>query len=173
MSSRRLRLRALHNLKCKLEEPIMSKPDFAYDIYINASREEVWKGLLEPEFTRQYWFHDNVSDWQEGSRWEHRSRVGEKKVDIVGKVLESVLHEKLVLTWARPGDEADPERTSRVTFELGDVDWPGGPWTSLHLEHTDFGDDHEMRDSVSGGWPMVLSGLKTLLEKGFDSDDGD
>ena len=146
----------------------MTKPDFAYTIYINASREQVWKGLLEPEFTRQYWFHENVSDWQEGSTWEHRS-VGETpNVDIEGVVLESEPHHKLVLTWSRKGEAEDPTRTSKLSFALGDVDWPGGPWTSLHLEHTDFGEDHEMRESVSGGWPMVLSGLKTLLEKGFD-----
>ena len=42
----------------------MTKPDFAYAIYIRATREEVWNGLLEPEFTRQYWIHDNVSDWK-------------------------------------------------------------------------------------------------------------
>ena len=57
-----------------------------------------------------------------------------------------------------------------MTFRLADVEWPGGPWTCLTLEPTDFGPDDEMRDSVSGGWPMVLSGLKTLLEAGFRDD---
>jgi len=145
----------------------MNKPDFAYAIYIRASREEVWKGLLEPEFTRQYWLHDNVSDWQVGSKWEHRRSDGSEKLDIVGLVLESELHRKLVFTWSRPEDVDDPNRTSRVTVILTDEDWPGGPWTGVTFEHTDFGDDSEMRDSVSGGWPMVLSGLKTLLESGF------
>ena len=148
----------------------MSKPDFAYAIYICASREKVWKGLLEPEFTRQYWFGDNLSDWQAGSKWEHRRSDGSGQGNIVGRVLESELHEKLVLTWSRAGEEDDPARTSRVSFTLADVDWPGGPWTALTLEHTDFGDDTEMRDSVSGGWPMLLSGLKTLLEVGFKQD---
>lgn len=146
----------------------MSKPDFAYTIYINASREQVWAGLLESEFTRQYWFHDNVSDWREGSDWEHRRSDESAAVDIAGKVLESEPPEKLVLTWSRPEHRQDPAKASRLSIVLGEVDWPGGPWTSLHLEHTDFGDDIEMRDSVSGGWPMILSGLKTLLEVGFD-----
>ena len=145
----------------------MSKPDFAYVIYIRATREEVWKGLLEPEFTRQYWVHDNVSDWQVGSKWEHRRSDGSEKLDIVGQVLESELHRKLLFTWSRPEHVDDPNRASRVTVTLADQDWPGGPWTAVTLEHTDFGDDIEMRDSVSGGWPMVFSGLKTLLESGF------
>jgi len=145
----------------------MSRPDFAYDIYINASRERVWKGLLEPEFTRQYWFHEHVSDFQEGSDWKMIRADGSGVETNVGRILEAVPHEKLVLTWSRAGEGDVPERTSRLSIALGEMDWPGGPWTALHLEHTDFGDDHEMRDSVSGGWPMLLSGLKTLLEVGF------
>ncbi len=42
---------------------------------------------------------------------------------------------------------------------------PLGPGVSI--EHTDSGDDAEMQDGVSSGWPMVLSGLKTLLESGL------
>ncbi len=145
----------------------MSKPDFAYVIYIRATREEVWNGFLEPEFTRQYWVHDNVSDWKVGSTWEHRRSDGSEKLDIVGKVLESERHKKLVFTWSRPGDTDNPARTSRVTVKLADQDWSGGPWTAVILEHTDFQGDSEMQDSTSGGWPMVLSGLKTLLEAGF------
>jgi uncharacterized protein YndB with AHSA1/START domain len=145
----------------------MTKPEFSYVIYMRASREQVWDGLLEPDFTRQYWFHDNVSDWKVGSAWEHRRSDGSNEVDIAGRVVESEPHTKLTLTWSRPGDIDSPERTSRLEIALADQDWPGGPWTAVTLEHTDFGDDTEMRDSVSGGWPMVLSGLKTLLEVGF------
>jgi uncharacterized protein YndB with AHSA1/START domain len=148
----------------------MTKPDFAYAIYIRATRKEVWNGFLEPEFTRQYWFHDNVSDWKAESKWEHRRIDGSETVDIVGKVLESELHTRLVITWSRPADIDNPARISRVTVQLADQDWPGGPWTEVILEHTDFQDDTEMRESVSGGWPMVLSGLKTLLEAGFRED---
>ena len=144
----------------------MSKPDFAYAIYIRASREQVWNGLLEPEFTRQYWMGENVSDWKVGSAWEHH-QGDPQKLMIVGKVLESEPHTRLVLTWSRPADADNPECTSRVTFALSDVDWPGGPWTALNLEHTDFQDDSEMRESVSHGWPALMSGLKTLLEVGL------
>ncbi len=144
----------------------MSKPDFVYQIYIRATREKVWRAFLEPEFTRQYWIHDNVSDWKPGSKWEHKRSDGVDAVDIEGKVLHSEPHERLILSWSRHGDMDNPARTSKVTLILADIDWPGGPWTSLTLEHTDFQDDKEMQDSVSGGWPMVFSGMKTLLEVG-------
>lgn len=146
----------------------MSKPDFVYQIYIRATAEKVWAGLLEPEFTRQYWWHENVGDWEEeGSRWEHRRTDEEGTVDITGEVIESDPPHKLVLTWARPGDRDNPARTSRVTFEIEPQDWPGGPWVGVRLTHDEFGDDDEMRESVSYGWPGVLSGLKTLIETGW------
>ena len=77
------------------------------------------------------------------------------------------MHRKLGLTWSRPAEASNPARTSRLTIRLADQDWPGGPWTAVTLEHTAFQDDNEMLDGVSGGWPMVFSGLKTLLEAGL------
>lgn len=148
----------------------MSKPDHAYVIYIRATREEVWKGLLEPEFTRRYWVHDNLSDWRAGSKWEHRRSDGTEITDIAGRVLEIEPRRKLVISWSRPADLDVPERTSRVSIRLADQDWPGGPWTAVSLEHTDLGDDTEMRRGITSGWPMVLSGLKTLLEAGLRED---
>ncbi len=145
----------------------MNQPDFAYVIYIRATCEEVWNGLLQPEFTRQYWFHDNVSDWKVGSMWEHRRSDDSGIIDIAGKVIESELHKKLVLSWSRPDDIDKPVRTSRVTVQVSDQGWPGGPWTAVTLEHADLQDDTEMLDGVSSGWPMVFSGLKTLLEAGL------
>ena len=62
---------------------------FVYEIYIAASVETVWKALLDGEFTRQYWQHDNVSDWKPGSPWEHRRSGGDRRVDILGEVLEA------------------------------------------------------------------------------------
>jgi uncharacterized protein YndB with AHSA1/START domain len=97
-----------------------------------------------------------------GAPWEHRRTDEEGTVDIVGEVLESDRPHRLVLTWARPEDADNAERTSRVTFEIEPQDWPGGPWMCLRVLHADM--DQEMHDSVSYGWPGVCSGLKTLLE---------
>lgn len=144
----------------------MSDSSFSYVTYIHATPDEVWDGLVNSEFTRRYWFHDNVSDWKPGSEWTHRRTDEQRTVDIAGKVLESDPPNRLVLSWARPGDLDDPERTSRVTFELTpQTEWPLGPWTGLRLEHSEFGEDREMLESVSFGWPGVLSGLKSILER--------
>lgn len=140
----------------------MAKPSFVYVTYINGTRERIWEYLTTPEFTRKYWMHDNVSDWKVGSRWEHRRTGDAGKLDIVGEVLESDHPTRLALSWVQPEHEGNAAKTSRVVFELEEVDWPGGPWVRLQLSHTEM--DQEMADSVSFGWPALLSVMKTFLE---------
>lgn len=153
----------------------MSRPSFVYTMCINASPEAVWQAIVDPTFTRQYWMHDNLSDWEVGSRWEHVQVAPPEgveapwtptpgKVDITGEVVESDHPRRLVLTWVSPKHEGDPARTSRVAFDLEVLeDWPGGPWTKLTLSHTEM--DDEMAASVSYGWPLVLSVMKTIVER--------
>ena len=52
----------------------MSNSKFVYALYIAATPEKVWKALLDGELTRQYWGHENVSDWKPGSPWKHVQR---------------------------------------------------------------------------------------------------
>lgn len=141
---------------------------FVYDIYVRTAPEEVFRGLIEPELTRRYWLHENVSDWRPGSRWEHRATGEEGKVDIAGEVVESDPPNRLVLTWAEPEHSGDPVKTSRVTFEVESGEelagWPGGPWTHLRITHSELQPGSEMDRSIRFGWPAVASGLKTLLE---------
>jgi uncharacterized protein YndB with AHSA1/START domain len=149
------------------------KPQFAYVIYIRATPEQVWNGLLDPEMTRQYWMHENVSDWKTGSSWTHKRTDAAGTVDIVGEVLESDPPRRMVLTWAQPMDAKNPEKISRVTFELESQDWPGGPWVSLKVTHSDLEADSEMFHSVSFGWPALVSVLKTLLEDKKEASTGE
>jgi uncharacterized protein YndB with AHSA1/START domain len=142
----------------------MTDREFIYVIYTQADAEKVWEGLTQPEFTRQYWFHDNVSDWKRGSRWEHTRSDGSGTVDIVGKVVESDRPERLVLTWSEPKYEGNSEKTALLTLKITPEDWPHGSWVRLRVVHAEL--DDEMYESVSFGWPGVCSGLKTLLERG-------
>jgi uncharacterized protein YndB with AHSA1/START domain len=80
-------------------------------------------------------------------------------VRVVGKVVESVPPKRLVLTWAEPGNESD---VSRVTFEIEAVE----DEVRLDVIHGDFQPGSEMVRKVSGGWPRVLSSLKSFLETG-------
>ena len=77
-------------------------PEFVYTVYIAAPVERVWNALVDGNATRQYWGHENRSDWQPGSRWEH-VRVGpEGVVDIAGKVIEVDPPHRLVTSWHSP-----------------------------------------------------------------------
>ena len=140
----------------------MLKSRFIYEIYIAASAETVWKALLDGEFTRQYWDQEHFSDWKPGSPWEHRDSHGDRKVRLLGEVLESSPPHKLVLTWAEPADRANRDRHSRVTFEIESV----ADMVRLRITHEDLEADSKMERDITQGWPRVLSSLKSLLETG-------
>jgi len=148
----------------------MSKPSFVYVTYIATTSEKVWQALIDTDVTRRYWggltaaspSWENVSDWKPGSPWQQRRLDEAKTVGLVGKVLESTPPRRLVLTWARPKDADDSEGNSRVTF---DIEPQGDGLVKLTVLHEDL--DPEMHRGVAGGWPQVLSNLKTLLETGY------
>ena len=137
-------------------------PAFVYVIYIAASAETVWNGLIDQEVTKDYWGHHNRSDWKPGSRWEHVRTDGSGTVDIVGRVVEIDPPRRLVTTWASPEGEHAPERVSRVIYELA----PAGEDTKLTVTHSELEAGSAMLAGISRGWPAVLSNLKTRLETG-------
>ena len=148
----------------------MKKPDYVYVTYIATTPEKVWQALVDTEVTRKFWADPsggcsrmNVSDWQPGSRWEHRRADGTDAVDVVGTVVESNPPRRLVFTWARPSEIDEVSKHSRVSFDIE-------PYTDelvrLTVTHDELEHDQKMLDSISGGWPKVLSNLKTLLETG-------
>ncbi len=140
----------------------MAKATFVYVTYLAAPPERVWRALLDGEFTRQYWGHENVSDWKPGSPWEHRRTDGSQAVVLVGEVLEADPPNRLVLSWADPRDRDRRSRHSRVRFETERV----GEMTRLTVTHDELDDGSDMHRSITQGWPRVLSSLKSLLETG-------
>ena len=140
----------------------MDKPQYVYVMYISTSPETLWNALLDPKMTAHYWQHKNVSDWKPGSKWEHRSSDKERTLKLVGKVVESSLPRRLVLTWASPADEAHEEKHSRVTFEIE----PIGDVVCLTVTHDRLEPGSEMLRGITEGWPKVLSSLKSLMEVG-------
>jgi uncharacterized protein YndB with AHSA1/START domain len=148
----------------------MKKPDYVYVTYIATTPEKVWQAFVDPEVMRQYWMGPtsecsrvNISDWKPGSRWEHRRTDDTHAVDIVGKVVESNPPRRLVYTWARPKDAEDDSKHSRVAI---DIEPQGDGLVRLTVTHDDLERDPQMLEGISGGWPAVLSNLKTLLETG-------
>jgi uncharacterized protein YndB with AHSA1/START domain len=138
----------------------MSNEKFVYVTYIATTPQKVWKALLDGELTRQYWKHENVSDWKPGSKWELVADDGERTVKHVGKVLECVPDKRLVVTWGDVADAADAARHSRMAIDIETV----GEMVRLTVTHEEL--TAEMRRKITNGWPRVLSSLKSFLETG-------
>ncbi len=134
--------------------------ELVYVTYIYTTAQKVWDAITNPEFAKRYWVHYNVSDWKPGSRWEHQHGDGSGKVMIDGTVVEANPPRRLVITWTRPDHSKEP---SRVTFDIADFA-PG--LICLTVTHDKLEHDEAMAASISGGWPKVLSNLKTWLETG-------
>jgi uncharacterized protein YndB with AHSA1/START domain len=140
----------------------MGNDRFVYVTYIRTTPEKLWAALLEPEFTRQYWFgFTQKSDWKQDSSWQLIDRDG--KVTDSGKVLEITPPKRLVISWQNEFmPELAAEGPSRATFELEAQE----QLVKLTVTHEIAKEGSKLIQSVSGGWPMVLSGLKSLLETG-------
>lgn len=138
-------------------------PDFVYTIYIAASADAVWNGLVDRELTARYWGRYNISDWQAGSKWEHVRSDGSNIVDVHGQVLECDPPRRLVVTWNGPPDSSTHEPSpSVVSYHLTAL----GPDTKLTVTHSKLDAGSVMHKGVTQGWPAVLSNLKTILETG-------
>ncbi len=140
----------------------MTETEFVYVTYIAAAPQRIWDALLQPEFTRAYWLHDNVSDWKPGSPWQHRDVNGAREPRIVGKVVECDPPRRLVLTWAFPADAGRSEAHSRVTIQLEPLDG----MVRLTVSHDRLTPGSEMERGIVAGWPRVLASLKSYLETG-------
>lgn len=136
--------------------------EFVYVSYITSTPQKVWDAITNPEFTRQYWARNIVSDFRPGSKWDMVTIDGTDTINITGEVLESRPPSRLVLSWVSPENAGRKSEYSRVTFE---IEMFGGV-VRLNVIHDQLKAGSDMAKGISGGWPMVLSGLKSLLETG-------
>src|SRR5918994_227710 len=153
----------------------LDRPTFAYTTYIKTTPERLWQALTDPAFTERYWKTSFETDWHVGSPMTWHMR-GVTIADPEQVVLESEPYRRLSYTWhtLTPelaevhgiSDEARAkvagEGRSKVTFEIEPLD----ELCKLTVVHDGFEAGSTMLELVSGGWPHVLSELKTLLETG-------
>jgi len=146
----------LSDLKHRMEEKTMEK---VFEIYIKTTPERLWKAITDTEMRRKYTFGAVVtSDWTTGSRYES---VGGGAPIFEGENLEIDPPRRLVQSFrALWGEDVKSEGTSRVTWEIE----PVGDSCRLIITHDQLRED--ANNQLYGGWPMILSGLKTLLETG-------
>jgi uncharacterized protein YndB with AHSA1/START domain len=146
----------LSDIKHELEDKTMEK---VFEIYIKTTPERLWEAITDSEMRRTYNFGVNVeSDWTAGSRYE----LSAGSIQIAeGENLEVEPPRRLVQSFnALWADGVKGEGTSRVTWEIE----PVADSCRLTVIHDELRDG--ANDELYGGWPMILSGLKTLLETG-------
>jgi uncharacterized protein YndB with AHSA1/START domain len=149
---------ALTGLKKRIEEETMEK---VFEIYIKTTPERLWEAITDSEMRSTYNFGVGVkSDWTPGSRYEGVHLQASAPIS-EGENLEVDPPRRLVQSFnALWSDDVENEGTSRVTWEIE----PVGDSCRLTVTHDELREG--ANDELYGGWPMILSGLKTLLETG-------
>jgi uncharacterized protein YndB with AHSA1/START domain/DNA-binding transcriptional ArsR family regulator len=169
---------ALSDLKTRLE----SDMEKVFEIYIKTTPERLWEAITDPDIRSKYNFGARAtSDWTPGSRLEMSARDGAFALGD-GEVLEADPPRRLVHTMrALWGDDVKSEGFSRVTWQIELVDAAfarghtaavdvrdempiGGDSCRLTVTHDQLREG--ANEQLYGGWPMILSGLKTWLETG-------
>jgi uncharacterized protein YndB with AHSA1/START domain len=147
----------LSGLKTRLETSM----EKIYEIYIRTTPERLWEAITDPEIRAKYNFGMRaVSDWTPGARIELSSPVAPQLLG-EGDVLEVDPPRRLVHTMvALWGEDVKSEGSTRVTWEIV----PVGDSCQLTVTHDQLRDG--ANEQLYGGWPMILSGLKTWLESG-------
>jgi uncharacterized protein YndB with AHSA1/START domain len=140
----------------------MAESQFVYVTYIRTTAEKLWRALMEPEFTRKFW-HDTIQEceWKPGASW--RIVTPDGRTADSGEVVEIEPYRRLVLTWLHHlHPEAKAEGYSRLTYTLEEK----GDVVKLTVLHEMDKSGSILIKAISGGWPMILASLKSLLETG-------
>ncbi len=135
---------------------------FVYVTYIRTTPEKAWDALMQPEFNKLYWFGAFMeSEWKQGAPW--KIVLPDGRTADMGEIVEIEKPKKIVIKWRNEFmPEMKAEGWSRCTIELE----AAGGTVKLTVLHEIDRDDSKFIKAVSGGWPKILSGLKSLLETG-------
>jgi uncharacterized protein YndB with AHSA1/START domain len=149
----------LSGLKKGLEDELMEK---VFEIYIKTTPERLWEAITNPELRRKYTFGVGVeSNWKPGSRYAGIPRQAPELTICEGENLEVDPPRRLVQSFrALWSDDVKREGTSRVSWDIEQI----ADSCRLTVTHDQLREG--ANSELYGGWPMVLSGLKTLLETG-------
>ena len=137
--------------------------NFVYVTFIRTTPDRLWSALTEPDFIKQYWFNLNVeTTWKIGAPWELRFEDG--RIADAGEIVEFEPTKRLVIKWR---NEWKPEFKemgyTQCTMELKPQK---DGVVKLSITHTADRMAAQFIEAVSGGWPRILSNLKSLLETG-------
>ena len=138
------------------------RSQFVYVSFIRTTPAKLWDALTNPAFVRQYWSGVNVEcGWNKGAPWKLITPDG--TTADVGEIVEIDPPRRMVIRWqnlSKP--ELEAEGPTLCTIEVE----PFGEAVKLTIVHRSERPESKMITAVSGGWPKVISNLKSLLETG-------
>ena len=135
---------------------------FVYVIYIRTTPEALWTALTSAEFTQQYWLSAHIeSEWKLGAPW--RIVYPDGRITDEGEIAEFDPPRRLALRWRhRMQPEVAQEGEALCEMELEPVEGA----VKLTVNHSIARANSKLIAAVSGGWPRILSNLKSLIETG-------
>jgi uncharacterized protein YndB with AHSA1/START domain len=140
----------------------MARSTFVYVTYIRTTPEQLWTALTNADFIQQFWFGMRCeSQWTAGAAWKLVHPDGQ--VYDAGQIVEAEPPRRLVIRWqhqVKPELKAEGDSTCTMEIE------PSGTAVKLSITHSVERDPSLFIAAVAGGWPKVLSNLKSLLETG-------
>jgi uncharacterized protein YndB with AHSA1/START domain/DNA-binding transcriptional ArsR family regulator len=149
-------------LKARAEGGIMTAPSHVYQVYINADPARVWQAIVDGEQTQRYYYGTRVeSMWEPGAGLTYFGGDGGVVAD--GTVIAVDAPHRLEMTFqARWDPELEAEGPVREVWQLEDVNGA----TKLTVEMYDAEPGSKTYEDFTGGFPYILSGLKTFVETG-------
>jgi uncharacterized protein YndB with AHSA1/START domain len=135
---------------------------FVYVTYIRTTPERLWSALISPDFARQYWMGARPeAEWKAGGSW--RLVFPDGRIADSGEIVAFEPEKRLAIKWRNEFDpELKAEGWSLCSMEIE----PKGEAVKLTVTHAMEREDSKFIGAVSGGWPQILSNLKSLLETG-------
>jgi uncharacterized protein YndB with AHSA1/START domain len=135
---------------------------FVYVTYIRTTPERLWSALTSTEFAQQYWLGARPeADWRTGGSW--KLKLPDGRLADTGEIVEFERPRRLAIRWRHEmTPELKAEGWSLCTMELE----PAGDAVKLTVTHGIETQNSKFIGAVSGGWPQILSNLKSLLETG-------
>jgi uncharacterized protein YndB with AHSA1/START domain len=144
-------------------DTVTQRPAHVYEVYIRTTPERLWAAITSPEYTRRYFYGGwYESTWQPGA--PYRTLLDDGTTPFEGTLLEVDPPRRLTYTFHYLGDEETrTEHPSRVSWEIA----PLGDACKLTVVHDEFAEGETFTfTKVGGGWPFILSSLKSVLETG-------
>jgi len=156
-------------------EQTLAHETYQYTSYIRATPERVWQAITDPSSASQFWGVTHITDWMPGSSMTWQV-AGATIADPEQVILEADEPHRLAFTWHTITEEfglavgGEPEVLAAMAAEARSTAAlelePMGDVTRISVTHSGFETGSAILEGVAGGWPMVLSSLKSLLETG-------